>query len=179
MADWLKKQAEREAEKEQQRAERLQRKLREPEHRFSDPLFQQQCHQLAERLEDSVIKGGRHPRPLLPGPPPTASNRLSWCFRSAGVLQRTGEGRTRLRFKGTQEPEQRAAGQEEEDGPVLVGGGGWVQTNRLFTHNPLNCTKTFFLQVFDFGSNVLWLDPSPWLQDRTGGAAEFRGRGGR
>lgn len=166
MADWLKKHSEREAEKEQQRAERLQRKLREPEHRFSDPLYQQQCHQLAERLEDSVIKGGRRPRPLLPGPPPTASNRLCCCFRSAGVLQWTGEGRT-------QEPEQRAAGQEEEDGPLLVGGGGWGQTSRFFTHNPLNCTKTFFLQVFD--SNVLWLDLSPWLQDRTGGAAEFRG----
>lgn len=57
MADWLKKQAEREAEKEQQQVERLQRKLREPEHRFSDMEFQQQCHELSERLEDSVIKG--------------------------------------------------------------------------------------------------------------------------
>ncbi|TWW59188.1 Replication stress response regulator SDE2 [Takifugu flavidus] len=57
MADWLKKQAEREAEKEQRQVERLQRKLREPEHRFSDMEFQQQCHELSERLEDSVIKG--------------------------------------------------------------------------------------------------------------------------
>lgn len=59
MADWLKKQAEREAEKEQQRAERLQRRLREPEHRFSEQHYLQQSHQLSERLEDSVIKGGR------------------------------------------------------------------------------------------------------------------------
>lgn len=57
MAEWLKKQAEREAEKEQRRLERLQRKLKEPKHQFSDPEYQQQCHDLSERLEDSVIKG--------------------------------------------------------------------------------------------------------------------------
>uniref|UniRef100_A0A3Q3X0A7 SDE2-like domain-containing protein n=1 Tax=Mola mola TaxID=94237 RepID=A0A3Q3X0A7_MOLML len=57
MAEWLKKQAEREAEKEQRRLERLQRKLQEPKHQFSDPEYQQQCHNLSERLEDSVIKG--------------------------------------------------------------------------------------------------------------------------
>lgn len=59
MAEWLKKQAEREAEKEQRRAERLQRKLKEPKHQFSDRDYQQQCHDLSERLEDSVIKGQR------------------------------------------------------------------------------------------------------------------------
>lgn len=59
MAEWLKKQAEREAEKEQRRLERLQRKLQEPKHQFSDPEYQQQCHNLSERLEDSVIKGTR------------------------------------------------------------------------------------------------------------------------
>lgn len=86
MADWLKKQAEREAEKEQRQVERLQRKLREPEHRFSDTGFQQQCHELSERLEDSVIKGRcwwvLHPLVAAPVP-------LSECwlrFRSAGVL---------------------------------------------------------------------------------------------
>lgn len=57
MADWLKKQAEREAEKEQRRLERLQRKLAEPKHQFTDPQYQQQCHELSERLEDSVLKG--------------------------------------------------------------------------------------------------------------------------
>ncbi|XP_067353132.1 splicing regulator SDE2 isoform X2 [Channa argus] len=57
MAEWLKKQAEREAEKEQRRLERLQRKLSEPKHQFTDPQFQQQCHDLSERLEDSVLKG--------------------------------------------------------------------------------------------------------------------------
>nr|XP_020516162.1 replication stress response regulator SDE2 [Labrus bergylta] len=57
MAEWLKKQAEREAEKEQRRLDRLQRKLAEPKHMFTDPEYQRQCHDLSERLEDSVIKG--------------------------------------------------------------------------------------------------------------------------
>ncbi|KAM7394856.1 hypothetical protein PAMP_021634 [Pampus punctatissimus] len=57
MAEWLKKQAEREAEKEQRRLERLQRKLAEPKHQFTDSEYQQQCHDLSERLEDSVLKG--------------------------------------------------------------------------------------------------------------------------
>ncbi|TNN25026.1 Protein SDE2 [Liparis tanakae] len=57
MAEWLKNQTEREAEKEQRRVERLQRKLAEPKHQFSDPEYQRQCHDLSERLEDSVMKG--------------------------------------------------------------------------------------------------------------------------
>ncbi|XP_054460858.1 splicing regulator SDE2 [Anoplopoma fimbria] len=57
MAEWLKKQTEREAEKEQRRLERLQRKLSEPRHQFTDPEYQRQCHDLSERLEDSVMKG--------------------------------------------------------------------------------------------------------------------------
>lgn len=57
MAEWVKQQAEREAEKEQRRLERLQRKLAEPKHLFTNPDYQQQCHEMAERLEDSVLKG--------------------------------------------------------------------------------------------------------------------------
>jgi hypothetical protein len=57
MAEWVKQQAEREAEKEQKRLERLQRKLAEPKHCFTNPDYQQQCHEMAERLEDSVLKG--------------------------------------------------------------------------------------------------------------------------
>lgn len=57
MGEWLKQQADREADKEQRRAERLQRKMAEPKHQFSDPAYQRQCHSLAERLEDSVLKG--------------------------------------------------------------------------------------------------------------------------
>ncbi|CAH6789596.1 splicing regulator SDE2 [Phodopus roborovskii] len=57
MAEWVKQQAEREAEKEQKRLERLQRKLAEPKHCFTNPDYQRQCHEMAERLEDSVLKG--------------------------------------------------------------------------------------------------------------------------
>uniref|UniRef100_A0A8C3LRQ2 SDE2 telomere maintenance homolog n=1 Tax=Chrysolophus pictus TaxID=9089 RepID=A0A8C3LRQ2_CHRPC len=57
MAEWVKQQAEREAEKEQRRLERLQRKLAEPKHLFTNTDYQQQCHEMAERLEDSVLKG--------------------------------------------------------------------------------------------------------------------------
>ncbi|XP_054432441.1 splicing regulator SDE2 [Pteronotus mesoamericanus] len=57
MAEWVKQQAEREAEKEQKRLERLQRKLTEPRHCFTNPDYLQQCHEMAERLEDSVLKG--------------------------------------------------------------------------------------------------------------------------
>ncbi|XP_038617362.1 replication stress response regulator SDE2 isoform X2 [Tachyglossus aculeatus] len=57
MADWVKQQAEREAEKEQKRLEKLQRKLTESKHYFTSPEYQQQCHEMAERLEDSVLKG--------------------------------------------------------------------------------------------------------------------------
>ncbi|GAA6098018.1 replication stress response regulator SDE2 [Tachysurus ichikawai] len=57
MAEWLKKQADRDAEKEQRRLERIQRKLAEPKHHFTDTKYEQQCHDLSERLEDSVLKG--------------------------------------------------------------------------------------------------------------------------
>ncbi|NXG50985.1 SDE2 regulator, partial [Psilopogon haemacephalus] len=57
MAEWVKQQAEREAEKEQRRLERLQRKLAEPKHFFTNADYQKQFHEMAERLEDSVLKG--------------------------------------------------------------------------------------------------------------------------
>ncbi|NP_001084858.1 replication stress response regulator SDE2 [Xenopus laevis] len=57
MAEWTKKQADREAEKEQRRLERLQRKLAEPKHYFTDPEYHKQCHDMSERLEEAVIKG--------------------------------------------------------------------------------------------------------------------------
>ncbi|XP_075060441.1 splicing regulator SDE2 [Mixophyes fleayi] len=57
MAEWIKKQADREAEKEQRRLERLKRKLAEPKHYFNDPEYDRQCSEMTERLEDSVIKG--------------------------------------------------------------------------------------------------------------------------
>ncbi|NWU89406.1 SDE2 regulator, partial [Upupa epops] len=57
MAEWVKQQAEREAEKQQRRLERLQRKLAEPKHLFTNPDYYQQCREMAERVEDSVLKG--------------------------------------------------------------------------------------------------------------------------
>lgn len=57
MAEWLKKQAELDGQKDQRRLERLQSKLQPPRHQFSDTEYQQQCHELSERLEDSVLKG--------------------------------------------------------------------------------------------------------------------------
>lgn len=59
MAEWVRQQAEREAEKEQKRLERLQRKLAEPRPCSANPAYQRQCHEMAERLEDSVLKGER------------------------------------------------------------------------------------------------------------------------
>ncbi|XP_069743924.1 splicing regulator SDE2 isoform X2 [Narcine bancroftii] len=57
MAEWIKKQAERETEKEQRRLERLQRRVAEPKHYFTDPKYEQQLDEMSERLEDSVLKG--------------------------------------------------------------------------------------------------------------------------
>ncbi|NXP26640.1 SDE2 regulator, partial [Scytalopus superciliaris] len=57
MAEWVKKQAEREAEKEQRRLERLQRKLAEPRHTFTDPEYERQCREMAERQEESIRIG--------------------------------------------------------------------------------------------------------------------------
>lgn len=65
MAEWVKQQAEREADKEQRRLERLKRKLAEPKHFFTNPDYQQQCHEMAERLEDSVLKGSTENMALL------------------------------------------------------------------------------------------------------------------
>ncbi|NWR91331.1 SDE2 regulator, partial [Furnarius figulus] len=57
MAEWVKKQAEREAEKEQRRLERLQRKLAEPRHTFTDPEYERQYREMAERQEESIRIG--------------------------------------------------------------------------------------------------------------------------
>ncbi|NXG18278.1 SDE2 regulator, partial [Grallaria varia] len=57
MAEWVKKQAEREVEKEQRRLERLQRKLAEPRHTFTDPEYERQYREMAERQEESIRIG--------------------------------------------------------------------------------------------------------------------------
>nr|XP_033795133.1 replication stress response regulator SDE2 [Geotrypetes seraphini] len=71
MADWVKKQADREAEKEQRRLERLQRKLSEPKHYFTNPEYQQQCLEMSERLEDSVLKGMQASSSKMVSPDPS------------------------------------------------------------------------------------------------------------
>lgn len=88
MAEWVKQQAEREAEKEQKRLERLQRKLAEPRHCFTSPDYQQQCHEMAERLEDSVLKGEKEDSLVWSAGAPEAScSRLfhicAWTARKA------------------------------------------------------------------------------------------------
>uniref|UniRef100_A0A3P9BVG5 SDE2 telomere maintenance homolog (S. pombe) n=1 Tax=Maylandia zebra TaxID=106582 RepID=A0A3P9BVG5_9CICH len=103
MADWLKKQAEREAEKEQRRLERLQRKLNEPKHQFTDAEYQQQCHDLSERLEDSVLRGwprctarmvrARGCTCLMPGVFPVAG--LQASSSSQSLLSSSNSGSTR------------------------------------------------------------------------------------
>lgn len=66
MAEWVKKQAEREAEKEQRRLERLQRKLAEPRHTFTDPEYERQYREMAERQEESLRIGtAAWPRSVL------------------------------------------------------------------------------------------------------------------
>lgn len=71
MAEWVKKQAEREAEKEQRRLERLQRKLAEPRHTFTDPEYERQYREMAERQEES-LRIGTAPET----PPASCSSRI-------------------------------------------------------------------------------------------------------
>lgn len=81
MAEWVKQQAEREAEKEQKRLERLQRKLAEPRPCSANPAYQRQCHEMAERLEDSVLKGEKEAR----RPPHTEGGpRVPWVTEPRG-----------------------------------------------------------------------------------------------
>lgn len=74
MAEWVKKQAEREAEKEQRRLERLQRKLAEPRHTFTDPEYERQYREMAERQEESLRIGT--------APPPLSSQHTETCRAS-------------------------------------------------------------------------------------------------
>ncbi|XP_060711751.1 splicing regulator SDE2 [Hemiscyllium ocellatum] len=98
MAEWIKKQADREAEKEQRRLERLQRKLAEPKHYFSDPQYEQQLDEMSERLEDSVLKGlqasssdvvsaegGAVRKRVHPVPPTQAKGGKKKCLWMGGV----------------------------------------------------------------------------------------------
>ncbi|KAK3093783.1 hypothetical protein FSP39_020170 [Pinctada imbricata] len=57
MKEWLSKQSQREKEKEERRRERWERRKAMPNHKFDDPLYDQQRAQVFENLEDAVQKG--------------------------------------------------------------------------------------------------------------------------
>ncbi|NWY04258.1 SDE2 regulator, partial [Nothoprocta ornata] len=100
MAEWVKQQAEREAEKEQRRLERLQRKLAEPKHFFTNPSYQQQCHEMAERLEDSVLKGRLQATSSKVVSPGTSNSRKR---SNESVKKGTKYGKKRCFWLGTEE----------------------------------------------------------------------------
>ncbi|NXA74746.1 SDE2 regulator, partial [Thryothorus ludovicianus] len=103
MAEWVKKQAEREAEKEQRRLERLQRKLAEPRHTFTDPEYERQYREMAERQEESLRiglqviaskaaseSGKSRKRPGEPGKSETKSDKRKCPW--PGLNEATGSG---------------------------------------------------------------------------------------
>ncbi|NWT80912.1 SDE2 regulator, partial [Lanius ludovicianus] len=104
MAEWVKKQAEREAEKEQRRLERLQRKLAEPRHTFTDPEYERQYREMAERQEESLRiglqviaskavsseRGKSRKRPSEPGKSETKSEKRKSPW--PGLDEATGSG---------------------------------------------------------------------------------------
>nr|XP_061792123.1 splicing regulator SDE2-like [Nerophis lumbriciformis] len=92
MGEWLKQQAEREAEREERRAERLRRKTARPQHEFSDPEYQRQCHTLAERLEDSVLKEFIAHVATLAGLQAASASRAGPSCREPPVKKRKTEG---------------------------------------------------------------------------------------
>ena len=57
LAEWVKKNANAEAEKEQRRRERLERMARDPKHVFVDPAYDEQRANVSESLEEAVEKG--------------------------------------------------------------------------------------------------------------------------
>lgn len=57
LKDWLGKQAEREREREQKRQERIARRRAMPNHKFSDPVYDEQKALLAEMQEDALQTG--------------------------------------------------------------------------------------------------------------------------
>ncbi|XP_060555346.1 splicing regulator SDE2-like [Ruditapes philippinarum] len=57
LKEWLGKQAEREREREEKRQERLARRRAMPNHKFDDPLYDQQRSLLAENQEDALQTG--------------------------------------------------------------------------------------------------------------------------
>ncbi|XP_060767358.1 splicing regulator SDE2 [Neoarius graeffei] len=57
MAEWLKKQADRDADKEQRRLERIRRKLAEPKHELNFAEYEQECEERSKMMEAAVRQG--------------------------------------------------------------------------------------------------------------------------
>ncbi|XP_037751555.1 replication stress response regulator SDE2 [Chelonia mydas] len=126
MAEWVKQQAEREAEKEQRRLERLQRKLAEPKHFFTNPDYQQQCHEMAERLEDSVLKGMQASSSKMVSP------ETSDCRKRPNESEKSGAkfGKRKCFWMGVEglaDPESSDDGDSGDDSPSTAEG-SWQST---------------------------------------------------
>ena len=57
LKEWLEKQSDKEKEREQRRQERLARRRAMPNHKFDDPVYDQQRTQLAESQEQALSEG--------------------------------------------------------------------------------------------------------------------------
>ncbi|XP_069060837.1 splicing regulator SDE2-like [Pleurodeles waltl] len=134
MADWVKKQAEREAEKEQRRLERLQRKLAEPKHYFTNSEYHQQCNEMSERLEDSVLKGiqASSSRMVLP--------EASDSRKRPNVSEiRTKSGKKKCFWTGIEGVEDSSSGGDESDGEDSTSMSGASEES---TGNPAEGTES-------------------------------------
>ena len=57
LKEWLAKQADKEREREQRRQERMARRRAMPNHKFDDPVYDQQRNLLAESQEQALLEG--------------------------------------------------------------------------------------------------------------------------
>ncbi|KAL4238347.1 silencing defective protein Sde2 [Mactra antiquata] len=80
LKEWLGKQAEREREKELKRQERIARRRAMPNHKFSDPLYDEQKALLAE-MQDDALQTGIKKVFSKPGPSCTATSEEPGCSK--------------------------------------------------------------------------------------------------
>ncbi|NWI99514.1 SDE2 regulator, partial [Crypturellus undulatus] len=144
MAEWVKQQAEREAEKEQRRLERLQRKLAEPKHFFTNPDYQQQCHEMSERLEDSVLKGRLQATSSKVVSPETSDNRKR---SNESVNKGTKYGKRKcfwLGMEGLDDADSSECSDDSEDDSTHASGGSCPSSSRYNENgeNPNECSSS-------------------------------------
>ncbi|NXA52855.1 SDE2 regulator, partial [Nothocercus julius] len=144
MAEWVKQQAEREAEKEQRRLERLQRKLAEPKHFFTSPDYQQQCHEMAERLEDSVLKGRLQATSSKVVSPETSDSRKR---SNESVTKGTKYGKRKcfwLGMEGLDDADSSECSDDSEDDSAHASGGSCPSGSRYNENaeNPDECSSS-------------------------------------